>query len=59
MKPAETPWTTWMLSKLYERVGDEENRLKYLVLSAMADVRASNKEIASLEEYLGHSSQAR
>lgn len=40
----------WMLSKLYERVGDEENRLKYLVLSAMADVRASNKEIASLEE---------
>lgn len=40
----------WVLSKLYERVGDEENRLKYLLLSAMADVRASNKEIASLEE---------
>ena len=32
----------WVLSKLYERVGDEENRLKYLLLSAMADVRASN-----------------
>lgn len=43
----------WVLSKLYERVGDEENRLKYLLLSAMADVRASNKEIASLEEVTG------
>ena len=40
----------WVLSKLYEQVGDEQNRLKYLILSAMADVRASNKEIASLEE---------
>lgn len=40
----------WVLSKLYERVGDEQNHLKYLILSAIADVRASNKEIASLEE---------
>lgn len=40
----------WVLSKMYDRVGDEDNRLKYLLLSAMADVRASNKEIASLEE---------
>ena len=40
----------WVLAKLYERVGDDTNRLKYLILSAQADVRASNKEIASLEE---------
>lgn len=40
----------WVLSKLYERIGDEDTRLRYLLLSAMADVRACNKEIASLEE---------
>lgn len=40
----------WVMSKLYDRVGDRQNQLKYLILSAMADVRASNKEIASLEE---------
>lgn len=40
----------WVLSKLYEYSGDYALKLKYLILSAMADVRASNKEIASLEE---------
>ena len=40
----------WVLSRLYEKVGDQENMLRYLVLSSLADVRASNKEIASLEE---------
>lgn len=40
----------WVLAKLYERIGDRTNYLKYLILSAQADVRASNKEIASLEE---------
>ncbi|MDE6157352.1 MAG: transcriptional regulator [Muribaculaceae bacterium] len=40
----------WMLSKLYEYAGDLTLKLKYLILSAMADIRASNKEIASLEE---------
>lgn len=40
----------WVLSKLYERVGDQQNRLKYLILSSMADVHACNKEIASLQE---------
>lgn len=40
----------WMLSKLYERVDDEHNHLKYLIISAIADMRACNKEIASLEE---------
>lgn len=43
----------WVLSKMYDRVGDQTNHLKYLILSAMADVRASNKEIASLEELGG------
>lgn len=40
----------WVLSKLYEYAGDYTNKLKYLLLSAIADQRSSNKEIASLEE---------
>ena len=44
----------WVLSKLYEKTSDRSNQLKYLTLSAMADVRASNKEIASLEELASH-----
>lgn len=40
----------WMLAKLYERTGDRHNHFKYLLLSAIADVQACNKEIASLEE---------
>lgn len=40
----------WVLSKLYEYAGDMPNKLKYLILSAMADIHASVKEIASLEE---------
>lgn len=40
----------WVFSRLYEKVGDEENMLRYLLLSSLADVRACNKEIASLEE---------
>lgn len=40
----------WMLSALYNKVGNPEQRLHYLILSAMADVRASVYEIASLEE---------
>lgn len=43
----------WVLSKLYETTGNEPARFKYLILSAMADVRASNKEIASLQEIAG------
>ncbi len=41
---------SWVLSKLYEYAGDYQEKFKYLILSAIADVRASNKEIASLEE---------
>lgn len=40
----------WLLSSLYDRKGDTENRTKYLILSAMADIKACNKEVASLEE---------
>ncbi len=40
----------WVLSRLYEKVGDKDNMLRYLILSSLADVRACNKEIASLEE---------
>lgn len=40
----------WVLSKLYEYSGDSDKRLKYLLRSAMVDIRTANKEIASLEE---------
>lgn len=40
----------WILSRLYEKAGDDENKLRYLILSSIADIRAANKEIASLEE---------
>ncbi|MCM1094219.1 MAG: DUF6377 domain-containing protein [Lachnospiraceae bacterium] len=40
----------WILSRLYERVGDNENKLKYLIHSAISDIRFCNKEIASLQE---------
>lgn len=40
----------WVLAKLYEQTGDRQNYLTYLLVSAMADIRACNKEIASLEE---------
>lgn len=41
---------SWMMSRLYEKVGDDDNKMRYLILSAISDVRTSNKEIASLEE---------
>lgn len=40
----------WILSRLYEKAGDDDNKLRYLILSSIADIRAANKEIASLEE---------
>lgn len=40
----------WILSRLYERSDDRDNMLRYLIISAIADIRAANKEIASLEE---------
>ncbi len=40
----------YILAQLYRNKGDEENYLKYIILSAQADVRISNRDIASLEE---------
>lgn len=40
----------WILSRLYQKSGDDNEKLRYLIMSAIADIRASNKEIASLEE---------
>lgn len=40
----------WMLSAIYNKLGNRDMRIRYLILSAMADVRASVREIASLEE---------
>lgn len=41
---------SWVLSHLYKKTGDTEKAFKYLILSAIADIRICNKEIASLEE---------
>ncbi len=54
---AQSPYNTradakkaWMLSALYNKAGNHDRRVRYLILSAIADVRASVREIASLEE---------
>ena len=40
----------YSLAVMYQREGDEENYMKYLICSAIADVRLCNRDIASLEE---------
>ncbi len=40
----------WMLGMLYKLADDSTSYVKYITLSAIADVKACNKEIASLEE---------
>lgn len=40
----------YVLARLYDEAGDEENYLKYMIISAMIDVKIANAEIASLEE---------
>lgn len=40
----------WAMSQLYLRLGDEDNYIRYLIMSALADARIANREIASLEE---------
>ena len=40
----------YVLARLYQQAGDEENSRKYMVLSAMIDVRIANAEIASLDD---------
>lgn len=40
----------WALSQIYASIGDEENHIRYLILSALADARTANHDIASIEE---------
>ena len=41
---------SYVLSVMYNNEGDEYNYMKYLIYSAMADIRICNRDIASLEE---------
>lgn len=40
----------YILSRLYERIGDKENRIRYLILSGISDVKIANRDIASINE---------
>ena len=40
----------WLVSRLHELENDSIGKLEYLIKAAIADIRSSNKEIASLEE---------
>ncbi|MCC8037584.1 MAG: DUF6377 domain-containing protein, partial [Bacteroidales bacterium] len=40
----------WTLSQLYGWVGQKEEKKRYLALSAIADMRVANRDIASIEE---------
>ena len=41
---------SYSLSVMYKNEGDEYNYMKYLIFSAIADIRICNRDIASLEE---------
>lgn len=40
----------YLLSKIYQKQGAKDQAKHYLILSALADVRSANQDIASLEE---------
>lgn len=40
----------YVLARMYEANGDQENQIRYLVKSGMTDVAIANRDIASLEE---------
>lgn len=40
----------YVLSRIYGKKNDTENRKKYLAISAICDIKTANKDIASLEE---------
>lgn len=42
----------YILAHLYLDEGDKTSYLKYIIYSAMADIRTANKDIASLEELI-------
>lgn len=41
---------SWLLAALYEKINDDDNWMRYIILSSISDVRASVKEIASIQE---------
>lgn len=43
---------SYVLAHLYLDEGDKTSYLKYIIYSAMADIRTANKDIASLEELI-------
>lgn len=46
----EAALDAYVLSRVYDYTGNKPMRLKYLIMSAMADIRGSVREMASLEE---------
>ena len=40
----------YILSRIYDRKGDQENRMRYLILSGLTDVQIANRDIASINE---------
>lgn len=50
MDTREDAMKAYALSRIYKMEDDRENRLKYLIKSAICDIKISNKDIASLEE---------
>lgn len=40
----------WLMAALSEKINDHENWLRYLILSSISDIRASVREIASIQE---------
>lgn len=50
MDTREDAMKAYALSRIYKMENDRENRLKYLIKSAICDIKISNKDIASLEE---------
>lgn len=43
----------YVLARMYEQLGNADDHITYLALSAMADIRSANQDIASLEELAG------
>lgn len=41
---------SYILSRIYQRMGDKENMMKYMILSGITDVSIANRDIASLNE---------
>ena len=40
----------YLLSKIYQKQGIKDKAKYYLILSALADIKSANQDIASLEE---------